>query len=72
MCFQFKPDPLPEPVRPLTDLERLADDVLNFAVAWASVRFHGLTAAQAGEARRLVQAETARLVAYRNGMEAGI
>jgi hypothetical protein len=75
MCFVFRQlpdDPPPEPVRPLTDLDRLADDVLAFAIAWSAVRFRGLTAAQAGDARRLVQAETQQLEAYHQAMEAGL
>jgi hypothetical protein len=60
MCFQFKPpDPLPEPVPPLTDLDRLIDDLIAFAGAWAGAHLHGNWTV--ADARKKVRLETERL-----------
>lgn len=69
MCMHWQPDPLPEPP-PMTDLDRLCDDVLDLAVAWSEAFLVGRL--NVHEARRLVQHETEKLRAVRRMMEAGL
>ena len=45
MCFRSKSEPLPQPLRPMTDLGRLIDDLLGYVAAWAKCAFTAADAA---------------------------
>ena len=70
MCFQFL-EPLPEPVRPMSELDRLVDDLLGFASSWAEARFYGGDWT-VDEARRVVRHEIEKLNAIYRMREDGL
>lgn len=55
---------------PMSDLDRLCDDLIGLASAWSDVRLRGVS--DVCEARRLVQYETERLRCIAKMMEDGI